>query len=185
MVQIGELTDRMALIGVQLKEFSRKSSGDLEVVPLHGVIDGAMEILSPAVRKAVVTIDVRLNPENIELLANHVLLQQVLVNLLGNAIQAVEGCTTRRIEITASETGGKAVIDVKDSGPGIAEEHLSKIFDPFYTSKPSGQGLGLGLTISKRILTELGGDIRVENSPNGALFTITLNLAASRNENKQ
>ncbi len=185
MVQIGELTDRMALIGVQLKEFSRKSSGDLEIVPLHGVIDGALEILSPAVRKNEVTIDVRLNPESIELLANQVLLQQVLVNILGNAVHAIEGSTTQRIEITAFEREGKAVIEVKDSGPGIPEEHLPKIFEPFYTSKPSGQGLGLGLTITKRILTELGGEIRAENSGSGVLFTITLNLAPSRDENKQ
>ncbi len=184
MVQIGELTDRMALIGVQLKEFSRKSSGDLEIVPLHGVIDGALEILSPAVRKNNVVIAVHLNPETIELQANQVLLQQVMVNLLGNAIHAVEGCKTKQIKITAVETDGKAVIEVEDSGPGIPEEHLAKIFDPFYTSKPSGQGLGLGLTITKRILTELGGDIRAENSSNGALFTITLNLAAGRNEKK-
>ena len=185
MVQIGELTDRMALIGVQLKEFSRKSSGDLEIVPLHGVIDGALEILSPAIGNNHVTIEVRLNPETIELLANQVLLQQVLVNLLGNAVHAIEGCKVKHIEITAGENGGKAVIEVRDSGPGIPEEHLSKIFEPFYTSKPSGQGLGLGLTITKRILTELGGDIRAENSRHGARFIITLNLAPSRNENKQ
>jgi two-component system C4-dicarboxylate transport sensor histidine kinase DctB len=184
MSQIGELTDRMAQLGVQLKEFSRKSSGNLEIVPLHGVIDGALEILFPAIRKNDVTLHVQLTPENIELLANQVLLQQVIVNLLGNAIHAVEGRKIRNISINGFESGEKAIIEVKDSGPGISQEHLSKIFDPFYTTKRSGRGLGLGLTISERILKEMAGDIRAETSPEGALFIISLTLYTGRNEKK-
>ncbi len=177
MSQIGELTDRMAQLGVQLKEFSRKSSDDLEVVPLHGVIDGALEILFPAIKKNDVTLNVHLQPEGIELLANQVLLQQVMVNLLGNAIQAIEGCLTRKIDLHAYEDNDFAVIEVKDSGPGIPVEYLQNVFDPFYTTKPSGRGLGLGLTITERILKEMGGDIRAETSPDGALFIISLGLA--------
>lgn len=184
MSQIGELTDRMAQLGVQLKEFSRKSNEDLEIVPLHGVIDGALEILVPAIRKNDVTLRVNLDPENIELFANQVLLQQVMVNLLGNAIQAVEGSTKREININANEDGDKAFIVVKDSGPGVPEENLSSIFDPFFTTKPSGSGLGLGLTITERILNEMGGDIKAEASIEGAIFIVTLRLAESRNENK-
>jgi two-component system C4-dicarboxylate transport sensor histidine kinase DctB len=184
MSQIGELTDRMAQLGVQLKEFSRKSSGNLEIVPLHGVIDGALEILFPAIRKNDVTLHVQLTPENIELLANQVLLQQVIVNLLGNAIHAVEGRKIRNISINGFESGEKAIIEVKDSGPGISQEHLSMIFDPFYTTKRSGRGLGLGLTISERILKEMAGDIRAETSPEGALFIISLTLYTGRNEKK-
>lgn len=184
MSQIGELTDRMAQLGVQLKEFSRKSSGNLQIVALHGVIDGALEILFPAIRKNDVTLHVQLTPENIELLANHVLLQQVIVNLLGNAIHAIEGCEVRTISINGFESGEKAIIEVKDSGPGIAQEHLSKIFDPFYTTKQSGRGLGLGLTISERILKEMAGDIRAETSSEGALFIISLTLSTGRNEKK-
>ncbi len=184
MAQIGELTDRMAQLGVQLKEFSRKSSGNLEIVPLHGVIDGALEILFPAIRKNDVTLHLQLTPENIELLANQVLLQQVIVNLLGNAIHAVEGRKIRNISINGFESGEKAIIEVEDSGPGISPEHLSKIFDPFYTTKRSGRGLGLGLTISERILKEMAGDIRAETSPEGALFIISLTLYTGRNEKK-
>jgi two-component system C4-dicarboxylate transport sensor histidine kinase DctB len=184
MAQIGELTDRMAQLGVQLKEFSRKSSGDLEIVPLHGVVDGALEILFPAIRKHDVTMHVHLTPENIELFANQVLLQQVMVNLMGNAIHAIEGRKVRDIDIRAFEADDKVVIEVKDSGPGIGAEHLDRIFDPFYTTKPSGQGLGLGLTISERILKEMGGDIRADTSPVGAIFIITLNRATGRNEKK-
>lgn len=179
MAQIGELTDRMAQLGVQLKEFSRKSSGELEIVPLQGVIDGALEILYPAIRKNDVRLDVNLNPESIKLFANQVLLQQVIVNLLGNAIQAVEGRNIRHIEILAYEKADRAIIEVKDSGGGISAENLSKVFDPFYTTKPSGQGLGLGLTITERILKDIGGDVRAETSSSGAIFIISLNLATN------
>jgi len=179
MAQIGELTDRMAQLGVQLKEFSRKSSGELEIVPLQGVIDGALEILYPAIRKNDVRLDVNLNPESIKLFANQVLLQQVIVNLLGNAIQAVEGRNIRHIEILAYEKADRAIIEVKDSGGGISAENLSKVFDPFYTTKPSGQGLGLGLTITERISKDIGGDVRAETSSSGAIFIISLNLATN------
>lgn len=184
MAQIGELTDRMAQLGVQLKEFSRKSSGELEIVPLHGVIEGALEILNPTIRKNDVTLQIHLTPENIELLANQVLLQQVLVNLLGNAIHATEGCETRQIQIIAFEKGSKVIIEVRDSGSGIPEKYLLRIFDPFYTTKSSGKGLGLGLTITERILKEMGGDIRAESSSKGSIFIVSLALAKSRNENK-
>ncbi len=137
-----------------------------------------------AIRKNDVTLHVQLTPENIELLANQVLLQQVIVNLLGNAIHAVEGRKIRNISINGFESGEKAIIEVEDSGPGISQEHLSMIFDPFYTTKRSGQGLGLGLTISERILKEMAGDIRAETSPEGALFIISLTLYTGRNEKK-
>jgi len=185
MSQIGELTDRMAQLGVQLKEFSRKSSDDLEVVPLSEVIDGALEILFPAVKKNSVTLHVHLDPKHIKLFANQVLLQQVLVNILGNAIHAVEGCSTRTISIHGYEKGDTVVIEVKDSGPGVPVTLLKKVFDPFYTTKPSGRGLGLGLTITERILKEMGGDIRAEGSSDGALFIISLKRAEqTKNENE-
>ena len=88
--QIGELTERMAQIGVQLKLFSRKSSGMIDIVPLHGVIDGALEILKPILNKATVELTIDIKPDNLEVRANHVLLQQVLVNLISNAMQALE-----------------------------------------------------------------------------------------------
>ena len=176
--QISELTDRMAQIGVQLKLFSRKTSGEMTVVPLHGVIDGALEILNPVIRRSDVIIDVVIQPENIEVRANYVLLQQVLVNLVSNALHAVEGCPVREVKITSSrEEGGRVSITVKDSGAGILREHLPHIFEPFYTTKQSGQGLGLGLSITERILQEMHGEIHVVESTNGATFNFILEEA--------
>ena len=175
--QISELTERMAQIGVQLKLFSRKSSGEMTVVPLHGVIDGALEILNPVIRRSDVVIDVVIEPENIEVRANYVLLQQVLVNLISNALHAVEGCAVREIKIITSRERRKVSITVQDSGTGILREHLPHIFEPFYTTKQSGQGLGLGLSITERILREMHGKIRVVESTIGAAFNFTLEEA--------
>jgi two-component system C4-dicarboxylate transport sensor histidine kinase DctB len=176
--QIGELTERMAQIGVQLRLFSRKTSGHIGVVPLHGVVDGALEILRPSIRKIDVAVEVSLKPENIEVKANNVLLQQVLVNLIGNAVQAVEPCDERKVTVAARIAGEQVIITVRDSGPGISETDLPYIFDPFFTTKKSGQGLGLGLTISDRILQEMNGKIRTEVQPGrGACFEITLDKA--------
>lgn len=175
---IGELTERMAQIGVQLKLFSRKTSGQMAIVPLHGVVDGALEILRPSIRKLGVQVLINLNPEDIEVKANNVLLQQVLVNLIGNAVQAVEESRKRLVKIEAGIEEQLVRISVSDSGPGIPEADLPYLFDPFFTTKKSGQGLGLGLTISDRILQEMRGTIHiVKQAGEGACFEIKLDRA--------
>lgn len=185
MAQIAELTDRMAQIGIQLKEFSRKSGGQMEVVPLHGVIDGALEILSSGIKKNGITITVVIEPKNLEVYANQVLLQQVMVNVLNNAMQAMESCRERSIAIVARVDGDRTLISIRDSGPGIADEFMKSIFEPFFTTKQPGQGLGLGLTISKRILMEMGGGITLEPSERGATFIIFLRMVGNQDGYQQ
>ena len=172
--QIGELTERMAQIGIQLKLFSRKSSGMIVVVPLHGVIDGALEILKPSLKKEAINLTIDIQPDNLEVRANHVLLQQVLVNLISNAMQAIEGQVVKKILIECHTNGEEVVVAVQDNGPGVLMEHLHDIFEPFFTTKKSGQGLGLGLTISDRIVRDFGGKITLVPSPKGARFEFTL-----------
>lgn len=175
--QISELTERMAQIGIQLKQFSRKSSGNLSNIPLHGVIDGALEILNPLIRKTDVWIKVVIEPEHLQVRANHVLLQQVVVNLVSNALQAVEQLPRQEINIRAYRHEGKVALSITDTGPGISQEHLPHIFEPFYTTKQSGQGLGLGLTITERILHEMNAEIQVVPTDNGAKFVCILDEA--------
>jgi two-component system C4-dicarboxylate transport sensor histidine kinase DctB len=174
--QIGELTERMAQIGVQLKLFSRKSSGQISGVPLRGVIDGALEILSPSLRKSGVRIEINIQPEGVEVHANGLMLQQVMINLISNGMQAMESQTVRQITIDTRVEGDKVRLSVEDTGTGVFREDREKIFDPFFTTKKSGQGLGLGLTISDRIIRDIGGRIRLANSSTGARFEITLEL---------
>ncbi|MDJ0622763.1 MAG: ATP-binding protein [Desulfocapsaceae bacterium] len=176
---IAELTDRMARIGVQLKLFSRKSSGQITTVPLHGVIDGALEILKPALRKAEVIISVTIIPESLEVKANNVLLQQVLVNLIGNALQSVDGMNEKKIMVSAQRRKERIMVAVEDTGSGIDSEHLPHIFEPFYTTKKSGQGLGLGLTITERIIKDMNGCIEISKIAGGARFEFFLEEAES------
>lgn len=175
--QIGELTERMAKIGGQLRMFSRKSSGQMTVVPLHGVIDGALEIVRPSIKKSATVVEVALQPEHLEAKANNVLLQQVLVNLINNAIQSMDTMPEKKITIFAREEGEMVNITITDTGPGIAGDHLPHIFDPFYTTKKAGQGLGLGLTISDRILHDMNGKISARTTEQGACFSIFLEKA--------
>jgi C4-dicarboxylate-specific signal transduction histidine kinase len=100
-------------------------------------------------------------------------LEQVVFNVFLNAAQAMQG----RGRIEARATAGKAhiVLAIRDSGPGIAPEHLARVFDPFFSTKPPGEGAGLGLAISYEIMHELGGSIRAANHPQGgAVFEIEL-----------
>jgi two-component system C4-dicarboxylate transport sensor histidine kinase DctB len=173
--QISELTDRMAQLAMQLKIFARKSSGRLNMVPLHGVIDGALEVLVPMITKEKVQLEIHLPPDLVSVRANAVLLQQVLVNLLANSMQAVEGQEDKRIEVTARSDGDKVVLRVHDNGPGVDPALAKRIFEPFYTTKDPGKGLGLGLTISARIIEDMGGRIKVVHTGAGACIEITLN----------
>ena len=173
--QISELTDRMARLAMQLKIFARKSSGRLDIVPLHGVIDGALEVLVPIFTEEKVRFDIHLPPDLPGVRANTVLLQQVVVNLLANSLHAVEDQDEKRIEVTAMSEGDKVVLRVLDNGPGVDPALVKRIFEPFYTTKDPGKGLGLGLTISARIIEDTGGRIRVVHTGTGACFEITLN----------
>lgn len=102
-------------------------------------------------------------------------LRQVVLNLLANAAQAVKG--GGKIFITTALREDTVLIEIRDTGPGIAPEHMDKLFSPFFTTKPAGQGTGLGLSISLRIINELGGTITVASEPGkGAAFTVSLPL---------
>jgi two-component system C4-dicarboxylate transport sensor histidine kinase DctB len=171
---IGELTERMAQIGLQLKLFSKKSSGQLTAVPLHGVIDGAMEILKPAMRRENINLSVVIEPADLEVRANNVLLQQVLINLISNGMQAMEGQEDKQIALECREEGERVRISIQDNGPGIASEHAGEIFEPFFTTKKSGHGLGLGLTISDRIVRDFGGKLTLVPATKGARFEFIL-----------
>ncbi|MGO7205151.1 sensor histidine kinase, partial [Rhizobium ruizarguesonis] len=106
-------------------------------------------------------------------------LQQVLVNVISNAADAVEGLDDRRIEVSAFEEAGKVVLTVRDHGPGVPAAIAERIFDPFFTTKGVGKGLGLGLSISYNIIKDFGGSLTAANHPEGgAMFRIELRSAA-------
>jgi two-component system C4-dicarboxylate transport sensor histidine kinase DctB len=102
-------------------------------------------------------------------------LEQVLVNLLANALDAVKPVSPRRLRIAAAQAGDWVSIEVHDNGPGIAEAVMPRLFEPFFTTKDQGEGLGLGLAISAGIVRDFGGALRAGRSPlGGALFVVQL-----------
>jgi two-component system C4-dicarboxylate transport sensor histidine kinase DctB len=173
--EISGLTERMSRIIHPLKEFARKSSGSSELVSLQAVRDGAMSLMYGRFEKAGVEICWPPRLADYYVLGDMLRLEQVMVNLLANALQALEGSECKRIDVSAEPCGKRMLISVRDHGPGIRESDLDRVFEPFFTTKKSGQGLGLGLSISHRIIETMGGELRVANHPDGgAVFTIEL-----------
>lgn len=174
--QISELIERMARIGSQLKIFSRKTRGNINSVPLYSVVDGALEIITPLLRKTGVEINVVILPDDVMVQANSVLLQQALVNLISNAIQALQEQSEKQIEVLAFIEQANTCITIQDNGPGLPRDK-EKIFEPFYTTKPAGQGLGLGLTITRRIIEDMNGTISIDSDTQGTTALIMLQTA--------
>lgn len=173
--RIASLTTRMARIIKNLRAFSRKEGEVASDVPLDKVIDDALEIAQNRISKEGVAIDWQ--PAGILAHGGAVRLQQVVLNLISNAIDAMEGAADKRIWISVTQTGDTVRLLVRDNGPGL--ETPEKIFDPFYSTKPvSDDSLGLGLSISYGIVQSFGGAIKGENHvEGGAVFTVTLTAA--------
>ena len=172
--EISELTGHMAAIIGQLRVFSRKSSGERSRVAIDRAIEQALGLFSRDLAAGGIGIDTRVEPD-LAIDTDPLLLNQVLVNVIGNAIQAMAESAQRRIEIGAASADGELRIRVRDSGPGIDPAVIENVFDPFFTTKAVGLGLGLGLSISYRIMERLGGRIEAANeAEGGACFTLYL-----------
>jgi two-component system C4-dicarboxylate transport sensor histidine kinase DctB len=172
--RIGELTERMGKISSQLKQFARKSSDRLEAVRIEPVIQTAIDLVMPQYRQASIRILNRCERPGPRALAEMIPLEQVLINLINNAVQAVD--EQGEIAIACERQQEWVLIHVDDSGPGLDQQALEHIFDPFYTTKKTG--LGLGLSISARIMDSMNGHLSASNRPEGgARFTISLMAA--------
>lgn len=171
--RIAGLTERMARISTQLKFFSRRSSGRLERKNLNPVIQTAIEIASPQYREKQIRVDTQQVAPAVYAEVDAIQLEQVLINLINNAVHAIGECEDGEIRIGTEQDDGLVLIHVDDSGPGIEDKDLSRIFEPFFTTRESG--LGLGLSISARIIAGMNGRLTARNLPEGgARFTISL-----------
>jgi two-component system, NtrC family, C4-dicarboxylate transport sensor histidine kinase DctB len=169
------ITERMmALIG-HLRMFARRETGARSPVDLVATIGNAMRLVDYRIRNEGVEVAMTAPSEPTYALANPVRLEQVFVNLLSNAIDAMRDRERRVLGIAVRREGGMTVTDVSDTGSGIAPEHLKSLFDPFFTTKEIGEGLGLGLSISYGIIKEFGGAISVESAlGTGSRFQVIL-----------
>ncbi|MDV7338621.1 ATP-binding protein [Terasakiella sp. A23] len=171
LTMVSQLTERMAAITSQLKTFARKSPENLSQIDLKETLERVIGYLKPALDQEKVDLDINL--EAVEILADQVRLEQVFTNLIRNAADAVKDHENKQVSVTITQTDTTTEIDIADNGEGIDEEHLNKIFDPFFTTKEVGDGLGLGLYISYGIISDLGGQLKVRNrKDHGACFTI-------------
>lgn len=174
LVSISGLTDRMAAITGQLKSFSRKSPLKMEKLDLRKPVEAAAGLLKHAVSDS----DCRLDKDMADgpqwVMGDALRLEQVFLNLLRNALDAVRVSDEKIICVRMGSAGDFAEVSVSDTGPGIHPEILQRIFDPFFTTKDEGGGLGLGLSISRGIIEDMNGEIRAANGADGAVFTVCL-----------
>ena len=169
-----QMLTRMAALTGHLKTFARNSPGGLrERLDLATVVDQALHLLEARIRDEGVDVAQYLaRPAWVR--GDAIRLEQVLINLLRNALDAMADKRYKRLEIRIEADDGHWRLSVLDSGGGIPQADLIKVFDPFFTTKPVGEGLGLGLAISYGIVQEAGGQLRAENLPGGARLSFTL-----------
>ncbi len=172
-----ELTDRLAAIVSQFKSFTRKSKGNDKAVSVAQCIKDALTIVQPEVDKQGINLVLKNTDCETLIWGDPIRLQQVLINLMSNAMVAMRASSPKQLIISVN-LNDRVEITIEDTGTGIDESQMQKIFDPYYTS--SRQGLGLGLSISRRIVEAMQGKISVANrAEGGAIFNITLPIHAA------
>ena len=181
LVRLRSLVDRLGATSRSLKTFARKPRSQLRPVSLRAVCDAALLVLQPRRRETGVEIAVNAPGGDVQVLAGAVRMEQVIVNLVANAIDAAaEKHPGRggRVEIEIAASGAVGEISVRDNGAGIQVSPKETVFDPFVTTKEAGDGLGLGLSITYNIVKDFSGTIAVDDAPGGgAMFSVRLPLA--------
>lgn len=170
---IGRLAGRIGEVTAALRGFARKGTGAIGPMPLAEAVDGARLILKE--RLSSVAFTAALIPPDLLVLAGKVRLEQVLVNLLQNAIEALEGRYEPRLALTLEMDDETVRVEIADNGPGVDQAIAARIFTPFVTSRAAG--LGLGLVIALDLMTDMGGTLRLLPSTQGACFQIELKRA--------
>jgi two-component system, NtrC family, sensor kinase len=173
---VGE-TRRMKRIIDNLLRFARQGARDTHVVQLSPLVHEVLALCEYYTRKRKVHVDLDIAPGLPSLAVHEDEIKQILLNLFKNSSDALEGLDgNKRISIRAYQRGARAVIEVEDSGPGFA--NLNRALEPFFTTKPAGEGTGLGLSVCYGIVKQRGGALRIENvSPLGARVTVELPIA--------
>lgn len=172
--RVDDLIERMSAITRQLKSFARKGGDALEPLDARACISAALSMMEPQLNTRKVRITRSLPEQPVMIMADRIRLEQVLINLLRNALDATKDKEEPAIDILLT-VGQIATITVRDNGPGIQD--LDSLFEPFYTTKAPGDGVGLGLAISSGIVKDLGGRLYARNGrAGGAVFEVRLPL---------
>jgi signal transduction histidine kinase len=176
--------DRAASITNHMRVFGRESAEENRRINLTQVVEESLGMIGEQLKNHNIEVRMTLEPE-LYVSGNAIRLEQVLLNLLGNARDAVEARERETsgamlIEVSASRNAAKtsALVRIADNGGGIDPKILERIFDPFFTTKAPGKGTGLGLSISYGIVRDMGGQLEAANACDGAVFTLALPLVA-------
>ena len=175
--KMGELIERMAKMVNHLKTFARRQPKQFGRIDIIIAIEKAYELIEGKIEKNAIVVNREYDRASLTAYGDEVGLEQVLINIFSNAVYAVLKKTDgeRRIKIRVEELEDQVSIEVSDNGPGLETSDPENVFDPFYTTKEVGQGLGLGLSISYNIVRSFGGTITVEeNKTGGAKFVVIL-----------
>ena len=173
--RIDDLIERMGSITRQLKSYARKGGDAFETIDVRDSVSSALSMMEPQLRQRKMAIISSLPRDPVYVDADRIRLEQVLINLLRNALDATKGVTDPEVILLLS-VSDEVLITVRDNGVGI--DDLESLFEPFYTTKAPGDGVGLGLAISSGIVNDLGGRMTAKNGQSGgALFEISLPLA--------
>lgn len=171
--KIEDHVERARKITHNMLGFARRMEHRLDDVDINNVLNQTIELLQNHAQINNIAIQKDLQPDLPIIASDQSQLQQVFLNMISNAIDAIE--KNGSIEVKTRKDDYQIVISIKDNGPGIPEEHLTKVFDPFFTTKEVGKGTGLGLSVSYNIIQKLGGVITVESKlSEGAEFRVKL-----------
>ncbi len=172
--KLKDLVDRMEGITRQLKFFARKGRDNFEHFDLREAHASVMELVAPNLKQAGVIVTETLGPNPLIIHGNRLRIEQVMTNLLRNALDATDGVQDPTITVEAAATDDTIWYQVADNGHGLGDQSLDDIKEPFRTSRESGKGMGLGLTISAGIVEDHEGQMTAKNGPNsGAIFRAT------------
>lgn len=173
--RIDDLIERMGAITKQLKSYARKSGDAFEPIDVRESVSAALSMMEPQLRRRNMAISASMPREPVIVSGDRIRLEQVVVNLLRNALDATKSVPEPEVTIVLS-VSDEVLVTVRDNGVGI--EDLDSLFEPFYTTKAPGDGVGLGLAISSGIVNDLGGRLTAKNRQSGgAVFEIRLPLA--------
>ena len=170
--RIDDLLERMGAITRQLKSYARKGAEAFEPVDTRAAVSSALAMMEPQLKTRAVNIIRTMPNEAVMILGDRLRLEQVIINLLRNALDATKSANNPTVEILLA-AGDTVSLQIRDNGEGI--ENLNELFEPFYTTKQPGDGVGLGLAISSGIVNDLGGRLIARNAVDGgAIFEVQL-----------
>ncbi len=181
MQRLNRLVSRMGQITKQLKFFARPGGDVFDDVNLHDVVSGVKEIMGGDIHLAQIHLTINLPKEGAFVRGDHLRLEQVLINLVRNSLDAMQENDGKTMEIKIFEQDDYVYVNVLDRGPGLPEELEDQIFESFVTTKASGEGMGLGLSISSSIVEDHGGELKARTRlSGGAEFSMILPIRNNR-----